>query len=94
MDLEIKTLLQQKFPAFDEQLADKLAELGTLKTFEEGEELMRTGQYFKSTMLIVEGLVKLYREGENGGEFFIYYIEPGNACALSMFARLSKKLQN
>ena len=51
MDLEIKTLLQQKFPAFDEQLADKLAELGTLKTFEEGEELMRTGQYFKSTML-------------------------------------------
>jgi len=91
MDLEIKTLLQQKFPAFDEQLADKLAELGTLKTFEEGEELMRTGQYFKSTMLIVEGLVKLYREGENGGEFFIYYIEPGNACALSMVCASQQK---
>ena len=91
MDLEIKTLLQQKFPAFDERLADKLAELGTLKTFEEGEELMRTGQYFKSTMLIVEGLVKLYREGENGGEFFIYYIEPGNACALSMVCASQQK---
>jgi len=91
MDLEIKTLLQQKFPAFDEQLADKLAELGTLKTFEEGEELMRTGQYFKSTMLIVEGLVKLYREGENGKEFFIYYIEPGNACALSMVCASQQK---
>ncbi|HAQ71991.1 MAG TPA: Crp/Fnr family transcriptional regulator [Flavobacteriales bacterium] len=87
----MKTLLQQKFPAFDEQLADKLAELGTLKTFEEGEELMRTGQYFKSTMLIVEGLVKLYREGENGGEFFIYYIEPGNACALSMVCASQQK---
>lgn len=76
---------------FDDQLSDRLAELGTLKTFEEGEELMRTGQYFRSTMLIVEGLVKLYREGENGGEFFVYYIEPGNACALSMVCASQQK---
>ena len=42
-------------------------------------------------MLIVEGPVKLYREGENGGEFFIYYIEPGNACALSMVCASQQK---
>jgi len=76
---------------FDDQLTHRLAELGTLKTFEEGEELMRTGQYFRSTMLIVEGLVKLYREGDNGGEFFVYYIEPGNACALSMVCASQQK---
>jgi CRP/FNR family transcriptional regulator, anaerobic regulatory protein len=91
MDQEIKALLQKQFPMFDDQLSDRLAELGTLKTFEEGEELMRTGQYFRSTMLIVEGLVKLYREGENGGEFFVYYIEPGNACALSMVCASQQK---
>ncbi len=91
MDQEIKALLQKQFPMFDDQLSDHLAELGTLKTFEEGEELMRTGQYFRSTMLIVEGLVKLYREGENGGEFFVYYIEPGNACALSMVCASQQK---
>jgi CRP/FNR family transcriptional regulator len=28
--------------------------------------------------------VKLYREGEEGQEFFLYYLEPGSACALSM----------
>lgn len=28
--------------------------------------------------------MKLYREGEDGGEFFLYYLEKGNACALSM----------
>jgi CRP/FNR family transcriptional regulator len=28
--------------------------------------------------------VKLYREGEDGEEFFLYYLEKGNACALSM----------
>lgn len=91
MDLEIKSLLQKQFPMFDDQLTHRLAELGTLKTFEEGEELMRTGQYFRSTMLIVEGLVKLYREGDNGGEFFVYYIEPGNACALSMVCASQQK---
>jgi CRP/FNR family transcriptional regulator len=35
-------------------------------------------------MLVVEGRVKLYREGEEGDEFFMYYLEPGDACALSM----------
>ncbi|GAC1310120.1 MAG: Crp/Fnr family transcriptional regulator [Mucilaginibacter sp.] len=52
--------------------------------FSSGEVIMRTGQYIRSTVMIVEGRVKLYREGEDGGEFFMYYLEPGNACALSM----------
>jgi CRP/FNR family transcriptional regulator len=46
--------------------------------------LMRPGQYFKNSLLILDGRVKLYREGENGEEFFLYYLEKGNACALSM----------
>lgn len=46
--------------------------------------LMRSGQYFKNSLLILDGRVKLYREGEEGEEFFLYYLEKGNACALSM----------
>lgn len=87
----IKTQLAARFPMFEPELLDKLAEIGTLKTFQEGEEMMRTGQYFRSTMLIVDGLVKLYREGDEGGEFFVYYIEPGNACALSMVCASQQK---
>lgn len=91
MSTEIKELLSNRFKSFEPALVDILAEIGTLKTFEEGDELMRTGQYFKSTMLIVDGLVKLYREGDEGGEFFVYYIEPGNACALSMVCASQQK---
>lgn len=91
MNSEIRDLLTNIFKTFEPGLVDILAEIGTLKTFEEGDELMRTGQYFKSTMLIVDGLVKLYREGEEGGEFFVYYIEPGNACALSMVCASQQK---
>jgi CRP/FNR family transcriptional regulator len=91
MDPNIKEILSQHFPLFDKELIDILAKEGTVKHFEEGDELMRTGQYFRSTMLVVEGLVKLYREGEDGGEFFVYYIEPGNACALSMVCASQQK---
>lgn len=87
----IKELLNTRFPMLESELVEELAEIGTLKEFEEGEELMRTGQYFRSTMLIVDGLVKLYREGEDGREFFVYYIEPGNACALSMVCASQQK---
>lgn len=81
---QIQQYLDTFFPEFERDLKQLLSEQCTLKTFIAGEQLMQTGQYFKSTMLVVEGLIKLYREGDQGGEFFMYYLEPGHACALSM----------
>ncbi len=76
--------LNNHFGYFEADLKKILSENCVIKEFKMGEQLMQTGQYFKSTMLIVEGRVKLYRESNEGGDFFIYYLEPGNACALSM----------
>lgn len=76
--------LHQIFPQFDRDLISHLEKIGQVVEFEEGEMLMRTGQYFKSSLLILDGRVKLYREGDDGEEFFLYYLEKGNACALSM----------
>ena len=79
-----KELLHEKFPQFEQSLLDDILSHSTLKQLEEGEEAMRTGQYIKSTILLLSGLLKVYREGEEGNEFLMYYLEPGNACALSM----------
>jgi CRP/FNR family transcriptional regulator, anaerobic regulatory protein len=76
--------LTQIFPQFDKELIGYLEKVGKVVEFEEGEMLMRTGQYFKNSLLILDGRVKLYREGDDGEEFFLYYLEKGNACALSM----------
>jgi CRP/FNR family transcriptional regulator, anaerobic regulatory protein len=76
--------LMQMFPVFEKDLAEFLSRVGQIKVFEEGEMLMKTGQFFKSAVLIIHGHVKLYREGEEGNEFFMYYLNPGEACALSM----------
>lgn len=80
----VRSYLDTFFPSFSAELKTILAQHCQIKTFQAGELMMQTGQYFKSTMLIVEGMVKLYRESDDGSEFFIYHLEAGNACALSM----------
>lgn len=77
-------LFEKLFPVFEPDLKQELKENSEVVQFAEGDQLMRTGQYFKSSMLILEGLVKVYREDDEGNEFFMYYLKPGQACALSL----------
>jgi CRP/FNR family transcriptional regulator, anaerobic regulatory protein len=72
------------FPSFEKELIQEIIEKGESKVFKEDETLVKTGQYFRSVLLIVDGLIKVYREDHEGNEFFIYYLQPGQACALSM----------
>jgi CRP/FNR family transcriptional regulator, anaerobic regulatory protein len=76
--------LHNLFPAFNTELIEHLEKIGQVVEFQEGENMMRPGQYFKNSLLILDGRVKLYREGHDGEEFFLYFLEKGNACALSM----------
>ncbi|HTL08131.1 MAG TPA: Crp/Fnr family transcriptional regulator [Chitinophagaceae bacterium] len=78
------TALQKIFPTLEEDLLHEMNEQGSLKQLKAGETLLRVGQTIRSIMLIIEGLVKLYREDEEGNEFFIYYLDAGQACSLSM----------
>ncbi|CAL1517726.1 Crp/Fnr family transcriptional regulator [Chitinophaga sp. MM2321] len=82
--MSISAYLDQYFPQFEPALKEIIADNCTLKSVPAGEKLIQTGQQMRATMLVVEGRLKLYREGEEGGEVFMYYLEPGTACALSM----------
>ncbi|QHT71319.1 Crp/Fnr family transcriptional regulator [Rhodocytophaga rosea] len=91
-ELKSAVPLSQLFPQFDQVLMEELLRVGHIMEFKEGELLMRTGQYFKYSLLILEGTVKLYREGQEGEEFFLYYLEKGNACALSMICATKNEM--
>jgi CRP/FNR family transcriptional regulator len=80
----MQEMIQELFPEFEPALVKEIAAHAQLKEIKAGELLMKTGQYFRSTMLVVSGLVKIFREDEEGNEYFMYYLEPGQACALSM----------
>lgn len=79
-----KNFLLQKFSQLEKPLLDEIMTQSAIRHLEEGEEALRTGQYIKSTVLLSRGLLKVYREDNEGNEFLMYYLEPGNACALSM----------
>lgn len=87
----IRKYLDELFVQFDPKLKDVLAKEGVIRVFQPGDMLMDAGQYFKSTMLVVDGYVKLYREGGDGNEFFMYMIGPGEGCALSMICALKNE---
>jgi len=77
-------LLDKLFPQLEPALIAEMEQQGIIKTIPADEVLMRTGQYIKSTMVILEGMIKIFRENEDGGEFLMYYLQPGEACAISL----------
>jgi CRP/FNR family transcriptional regulator len=76
--------MRSSFPSFESPLLESLENTGSIKLFKEGESIVKTGQYFKSILLVVDGLIKVYREDDEGNEYFMYYLERGQACVFSM----------
>ena len=79
---------KQIFPQFEPGLIELVEKEAVQRSFNAGDIIMRTGQYIKSTALVLEGRVKIYRENHDGGEFLMYYLGPGQACAVSMICAL------
>lgn len=76
--------LQKIFPQFEKDLLEEIQTHGEIREVAAGDTLLKVGQTIRSTMLIIDGLVKLYREDDEGKEFFIYHLDAGQACSLSM----------
>lgn len=76
--------LRLKFPGIEPELLQEISMHSEVKEVEEGEILIRTGEHLTSAIIVLRGALKIYREGEEGGEFLLYYLEPGQACAMSM----------
>lgn len=90
----MSSVIKNIFPSFSNTLVKEINEHAHIKEVAAGTVLMRTGQYIRNTVLVIKGKIKIYREDEDGGEFFMYYLQPGQACAISMIcATRSEKSQ-
>jgi CRP/FNR family transcriptional regulator len=76
--------LKKLFPYWEEGLYEAIVKEAELKQAKAGDVLLKMGQNIKSAMLVVEGTIKLYQEDEDGGEYFMYHLNPGEACAVTL----------
>jgi CRP/FNR family transcriptional regulator, anaerobic regulatory protein len=83
--------LAPHFPVLEKNLVREMVRVADIKTLAPGEVLIRTGQNIRSALLILEGLIKIYREDEQGNEFFMYYLDAGKACAISLVCALGQE---
>ncbi len=68
----------------DELLAkSKTAEIPSSQT------VLEEGQYIKVVPFVFDGRIKVMRQDESGKEVLLYYIHPGESCALSIAAGLN-----
>lgn len=69
---------------FEEKLIEEIAQVATLKNFEEGDVLIDFGDYIKKMPLLIHGAIKILREDFDEGELLLYFIEKGDTCAMTM----------
>src|SRR5688500_18795724 len=79
------------FPTLERNLIKEMSMLGSFKTLSEGETIIRTGQNIRSAILVLDGLIKVFREDDEGNEFFMCYLDAGKACAISLVCGLGKE---
>lgn len=79
--------LRQTFPAFDQsELVDWMVQHCIQMEFEPDTELMRVGSPIRHVPMLLSGSVKVSRMDAEGREIFLYYILPGETCAMTLSA--------
>jgi len=58
----------------------------------ENDVLVEPNEYIKIIPLVIFGLVKVMRINEFGREIFLYYIKPGESCAVSLSTTITGQL--
>ena len=83
--ITIKKTIQQLFPIFDQlELVDDLAKNSKYMSLAPKTELLNTGSYIKVIPLVLSGSIKVFRTDESGREIFLYYIQEGESCAITL----------
>ncbi|MDO1449256.1 Crp/Fnr family transcriptional regulator [Rhodocytophaga aerolata] len=82
MDIqELKTYLPS---ITDPNLLEAIIKHGKIYELEAGESLIEPGQYIKMVPLILQGSIKVMRMDPDGRELFLYYLDAGDSCAVTL----------
>ncbi len=69
---------------FEDALLKEIEEVGVYKEVRKDDKLIEIGAYVKSMPLLISGAIKILREDGDGNELFLYFLEKGDTCAMTL----------
>lgn len=80
-----------KNQGFEKTLMDEIITVGRLKKVSKGSSVITSGTNSREIPLVIEGTLRVMRQDNTGSEIFLYYLEGGEACAMSITCCLENK---
>ncbi len=86
--MELTEIIKNNFRHLNNSnsLIEEIENIGTVHHFEKNDIVLKENSYVKVVPLVIHGLIKIYKEEENGNEVLLYYIKPGETCIVSVMA--------
>ncbi len=72
-------------------LVEEIATIGRLKKVKAGLTMISPEDNTNEIPIVLSGLLKVMRQDDNGDEIFLYYLEGGETCAMSITCCLEGK---
>lgn len=87
--LKLNNILQKQ--GFEPRLIDEIITTGRLKKVAKGTNVISPGADAQEIPLVIDGTLKVMRQDAEGREIFLYYLDAGEACAMSITCCLENK---
>ena len=91
-----ESVIREKFHSiysevFEEELIDEIMKVSYLDKIKSGNLLIDIGDDMFYIPLLIEGVVKIIRQDKYGEEIVLYFLEPGESCAISFANCINKR---
>ena len=84
--------LKKLFPELNSVLISEISENSSVKEIPLGTEILREGQYVSVMPIVIDGVIKVYKQYEER-DLLLYYIKPHEGCIMSFAAGLKKRTE-
>jgi CRP/FNR family transcriptional regulator len=89
MNEKIKEVLERT--PFEPEIKEEILKSGRLKKAKAGQTVITPDDEAQEMPLVMSGLLRVMRNDDNGNEVFLYYLEGGETCAMSITCCLEGK---
>lgn len=91
-----ESLIKEKFHSiysnvFEDELIDEIIKVSYFNKTNSGNLLIDIGDDMTHIPLLIEGAVKIIRQDKVGEEIVLYFLEPGESCAISFANCINKR---